>query len=80
MTAPTEATMLPWLMMTPLGAPVLPDVYMMHATVSGVGLTGAVGFLTPSSYSSSMVTTLIPPLALAIVSSASCALPSGLPS
>jgi len=35
---PTEATMLAWVIMTPFGSPVEPEVYMIHARSDGDGL------------------------------------------
>ena len=41
--------------MTPLGGPVVPEVYMMQARSSGLGGTGSTGFFFPDSRSSSYV-------------------------
>ena len=50
-----EATMLALEMRTPLGAPVDPEVYMMVAMSSGLGLLAGTGFLAPSSMNCSKV-------------------------
>jgi hypothetical protein len=45
------------LISTPLGVPVEPDVYMIHARSSGVGGMGSAGFSSPSLTNSSKLMT-----------------------
>mmetsp|Transcript_8060 Transcript_8060/g.20748 ORF Transcript_8060/g.20748 Transcript_8060/m.20748 type:complete len:236 (-) Transcript_8060:37-744(-) len=59
----TAAMKFPWLMSTPLGSPVVPEVYMITAMSSAVTFAGSTGAASPSSRHSSIERTETPHLA-----------------
>jgi len=60
LTAPTIARMFFCFTMTPFGSPVEPDVYMITATLSGLGGWGATGLARPSSSTSAYESSFTP--------------------